>query len=98
MATYLELLQASRDDVLNQKVRVAVVIAAEAIRTELPATTNHAARALWAKTVYANPEGVAKEAIFAVLAQNAAATLAAILGATDATIQTAVNNAVDALA
>jgi len=98
MATYLELLSASRDDVLNQKMRVAVVIATEVIRTEAGATPNHAARVLWAKTVYQSPEDVAKRMIFAVLAQNANATLAAILASSDATIQTAVNAAVDALA
>jgi hypothetical protein len=98
MASYLELLDASNDDTLNQRMRVAVVIAAELVRTESTATTNHTARAAWAKTVYADPTAVAHKMIYAVLAQNAAAPLATILAATDASIQTAVNAAIDALA
>ena len=97
MATYLELLNCAGDDGLNQKIRVAVVIAAEAIRTESQATTNHTARLAWGKSAYASPETAARSAIWAVLAQNAGATQSAILSASDATIQTAVNAAVDAL-
>ena len=98
MATYLELLGASKDDALNQKMRFAVVMAAELIRTESGATNNHANRLLWAKQVYLNPEHVANQMIMAVLAQNASSPLAAILAASDATIQTAVNAAIDVLA
>ena len=97
MATYLELLSAAGDAGLNQKIRVAVVIAAEAIRTEAPATTNHTARQAWAKTVYQDPDAVGQKMIWAVLGQNAAVALPTILAASDSTIQTAVNAAVDAL-
>lgn len=97
MALYTEILTAARDDTLNQKVRVAVVIAAEVIRTEAAGTANHANRVAWAKTVYQSPEAVAERMIWAVLAQNAAVSLPTILAASDATIQTAVNAAVDAL-
>lgn len=98
MATYAELLTASANDVLVQKIRVAVVISAEKIRTEATGTTNHANRLIWAKAAYANPELEAKRMVWAVLAQNAAATYAAIIGASDATVQTAVDAAVDVFA
>lgn len=98
MATYAEILSASSDPTLNNKIRVAVVIAAEAVRTENTATTNHANRLLWAKAVFANPDQEARRMVWAVLAQNAGFTLAQILGATDAAVQTAVNNAVDVFA
>ena len=95
MATYAELLSASEDTTLKNKVRVALTIAAEAIRTEAAATTNHAARLAWAKTVSLNPAQYVDPMLRAVLAQNTGATLASILSATDATVQSAVNAAVD---
>ncbi|MFS2027071.1 hypothetical protein [Massilia sp. CT11-137] len=98
MATYVELLNASANDMLRQKVRVACVIAAEKVRTEATGTTNHAARMAWAKAVYANPEAEGNRMVWAVLAQNAGVTLAQIIGATDATVQTAVDAAVDVFA
>lgn len=98
MATYAELLTASGDTGLINKLRVAVVIAAEKVRTEAPATTNHANRLLWAKAVYANPATEGQRMMWAVLAQNQAATLAAITGATDSAVQTAVDAAVDVFA
>lgn len=98
MATYAELLTASENSTLNQKIRVACIIAAEAIRTENNATANHANRLIWAKAVFANPVAEAQRMLWAVLAQNKDATLAAITGATDAAVQTAVNAAVDVFA
>jgi hypothetical protein len=98
MATYAELLQASANDTLRQKVRVGCVIAAEKVRTEAGTTTSHTARMAWAKAVYANPEAEGNRMVWAVLAQNAAATYAAIIGAADATVQTAVDAAVDVFA
>lgn len=98
MATYNELLQASANDDLNARMRVAVIIACEAIRTEVDTTPNHAARLAWARQTLANPEFAARQMIWAVLAQNAGFTLAQITGATDAALQTAVNAAVNLLA
>lgn len=98
MATYFELLGASSNDAFRQKVRVACVIAAEKVRTEATSTANHVARMAWAKAVYANPEAEGNRMVWAVLAQNAAATLTAIIGADDATVQGAVNNAIDVFA
>lgn len=98
MATYAELLTASENATLNNKMRVAVVIAAEKVRTESNATANHANRLLWAKAVFADPNSEARRMMWAVLAQNQGATLAQITGATDATVQTAVDAAVDVFA
>lgn len=93
MATYAELLSAAENSTLQQKVRVAVVIAAETVRTESIGTTNHAARRVWAKKVLADPDVVPM--LWAVLAQNKGAALATILSSTDAQVQTAVDAAVD---
>lgn len=98
MATYAELLSAASNDVLVQKVRVACFIAAEKVRTEINTTPNHAARLLWAKSVYANPESEGRRMIYAVLAQNAIQPIASIIGASDALVQAAVDAAVDVFA
>jgi hypothetical protein len=98
MATYDELLLAAEDPGLNKRVRVACVIAADAICNELATATNHANRMLWAKSVFQNPTAEAQRMLWAVLAQNKGATLAAIKGADDATVQAAVNTAVDRFA
>lgn len=96
MATYAEIEAAAGHEPLRQKVRVACAIAAEAIRTESDQTPLHSARLVWAKNAFKNPRGAAEDIINAVLAQNAGATFAQITGASDATVQTAVNNAVNA--
>lgn len=59
---------------------------------------NHANRMLWAREVFKNPDVVARQMMTAVLAQNRAFTSAQITGATDAAVQTAVNNAINLLA
>jgi hypothetical protein len=91
MATYAELIQAAGDSALIDKVRVACVIAADAIRQNGAAT---AAQKAWARGVFNNPETPQTGLLWAVLAQNKASTLAAILGATDTQVQTAVDAAV----
>jgi len=96
MATYIELIGAYDDSTLRQKIAVACVIAAETIRTEDPGVPNHTNRVAWAKKVYVSPTNVANEMIWPVLAQNKAQTLASIIGASDANIQTAVEAAVAA--
>lgn len=98
MATYSELLQAAENDALRQKIRVAVIIAAEAIRIEVDTTANHAARLVWAAATFRNPVVEADRMLWAVLAQNKDATFAQIIGATDAQVQAAVNGAVNVFA
>lgn len=98
MATYDELLAANANTALLNKVRVAVVVAATTIMTEATATDNHQNRLKWAKEVFGDPAQAGSRMMWPVLAQNRVATLASIVGADDATVQTAVNNAVNVFA
>lgn len=97
MATYLELLQAAEDDTLNRKSRIAVIVAADLVRSEAAVTTNHQARLAWASQALRAPEQEGKRALWCALAQNSTATLSQLLAATDATLQTAINTAIDLL-
>jgi hypothetical protein len=99
MASYNELFDIARtNSELKNKILVACIIASEAIRTEDVGTPNHANRLAWAKAVFAAPDVEASRMIMAVLAQNKNFTPAQITGASDATIQTAVDTAVDVFA
>ena len=97
MASYAELyaLHLDNDDLLH-RITVATWIAAEAIRVEDPVTENHANRMIWAAEVLAGKSG--QQMFNAVLAANAALTVALIEAATDEQIQTQVNDAVDLVA
>ena len=98
MATSTELLQASGDDGLINKVRWAVVVAATNIMLEDAAVANHANRLIWAKTVFSDPAIAGTRMMWPVLAQNRTATLAQILAADDATVQAKVDAAVNVFA
>lgn len=98
MATYLELFDFRSNSSIVNRVAVACVIAADLIRQEAGATPNHANRIIWAKQVLENPESIARNVLWGVLAANKNATPAQITAATDETIQTAVNNIVDLFA
>ncbi len=95
MATYAELLTATENSVLRNRVRVAIWVAAETIRTEPTGTTNHTARMAWAKRAFENPDAQLEGVLRSILTQNRAQTLAAIIAADDASVQTAVTSAVD---
>lgn len=98
MATYAELFDLLNDAALRNKVAVAVMIAADTVRQEDPGTTNHANRLLWAKDALTNPKTMAQRMYPALLAVNNTLTVAQIQGATDAGIQSTVNNAIDIFA
>jgi len=98
MATYSELLTLSSNETLINKIRVAVVIAAETVRTEPINTPEHPNRLSWAKNVFSNPDGEARRMIWAVLAQNKTALASDILGASDEVVQGAVDAAVNVFA
>lgn len=98
MATYAELLAAAGNSTLMDKMRVAVIIAADKVRVEDITTPLHAERMLWAKAVYSNPTLEAQRMMWSVLAQNSTATSAAILAASDATVQTNVDACVSLFA
>lgn len=98
MAEYSDLYQLFAHGDLRNKIRVAVIIAAETIRNEDGGTTNHANRLLWAAEAFANPKSVADKMLMALLASNSELTIAQITGASDAAIQTKVDAAVDIFA
>lgn len=98
MATYAEILAASAHDGLRQKIRVAVVMAAETVRVEPEGTDKHIQRLQWAKAVFTNPELEGNKMVWPVLAQNASFTLTQITGATDAAVLSAVLAAINVIA
>ena len=99
MATYEELHGLFEgSSALKNKVKVAVIVAAESIRNEDGGTANHANRLLWAAEAFENPGGVAGKMLMAVLAANKAAAVGAITSASDTTIQANVDAVVDLFA
>src|SRR5262245_18136145 len=96
--TYTELFQTAPNGVLLGRITAAVAIAANTINSEDGGTTNHANRLLWAKSVCANPAAEANRIVWMVLAQNAGITVASLMAATDAQVQTAVNNVINLFA
>ena len=76
----------------------AVAVQADAIRQEAGATTNHTNRVKWAKQAFIDPQAMANKMSWAILAANAASTLAQIQAATDASLLSAVAAAVDTFA
>lgn len=98
MATYTDLYNLFSDAELRNKITVAVIVATETVRNEAPATANHANRLLWAKEALTNPSAMGSNMYLAVLAQNKSSTVAQIQNATDAVIQTNVENVIDIFA
>lgn len=98
MATLTELSSLLNDGPLTDKTKAACLVAAQAIITENSGTTNHANRLKWAKKVFQDPVSQGTLMLRAVLAANSTATLTQINSASDSTIQTAVNAAVDVVA
>jgi len=98
MATYEELYSLWHESSLKNRVTVAAIVAAETIQGEDPAIPNHANRLIWAKATLENPMSVADAVFRLVLAANKDATTEAILKASDASIQSAVDTAVDMFA
>lgn len=97
MATYLELFDLSSSPTigdLRKRIRVAITVKAQAIAVSASPT---AAAKAWANAAFVNPQGYEGVVLNYVLAANKAATTAQISAADDATVQTAVNAAVDTL-
>lgn len=94
MATYLELHALRSNSDLIEKITVAVGKKAQGLLDGVGATSKQVA---WANEAIANPKAKADALINYVLAKNSAATPAQITGATDATIQSNVDAAVDVL-
>ncbi len=98
MATYEELFGLRNNSALKNRVTSSVVIAAETVMNELDTVPNHANRLIWAKAVFANPSAEADRMFWAVLAANSDASVAQIEGASDAAIQTNVDDHIDLFA
>ena len=87
MATFIELYDLISEDELRNKVRVATRNSAQNLLESTPT----ASEIDWAAEVFSNPERESQKAFESVLAVNKDATVANILGATDAAIQTNVD-------
>ena len=97
MATYAELAVIASDasfGAFQSKVRVACAVKAQALLT---AATPTPAGIAWALTTLRSPATAAEPVLWYVIAANSGATIAQILGATDAAVQANVNTAVDAI-
>lgn len=94
MATYTELADLESNGTLRNKIRTAVLIKAQTL-IDLASPT--AAQLAWASDAIANVEAQTTKLFRYVLAASSSATAAQIQNATDATIQTNVNAAVDKL-
>lgn len=75
--------------IVQQRVLVAVCIAAMNVLVESDQTPNHAARIAWAQKALADPLAMAKKMIWGVLTDPVIQGIGA--GATDANIQTSVD-------
>lgn len=95
MATYQELFDLRQDQVLLDKITVAVIVAADTIYAEAGGTANHANRLIWAREAAQQPLAMAKVFMAAVLAANKAVAASAISGASDISIQVSVDAVVD---
>jgi len=98
MASYAELYGLRNDSALRNRVMVACIIAAEVVMAEVDTTPNHANRLVWAASVFANPVAEASRMFMAILAANSGLTVEQIQGATDAQIQTGVDDHIDLFA
>ncbi len=87
MATYIELRGLFNNDVLVNKVTVALLVSVDALVTATPTAADKA----YAVAVYANPQGEAKKVLMSVLAANKDVAFASIQSASDSAIQTKVD-------
>lgn len=96
MATYQELFGLALDTPsgLSEKITVGIAVKAQSIAVDVNST---APQKSWAIGALRNPSGEFQAVLNYLLAANKAATAAQISGASDETVQTAVNAAVDQL-
>ena len=97
MATYLELFDlgtnADNNDLLNRT----IVAVTKKAQTPLDGATPTTNEVTWAAGVLSSPRSKAQELLYYILAANSASSTAQILAATDATLQTNIDSAADAL-
>jgi len=98
MASYLELFTLKNDSDLQDRILVATVVAAEAIRTDADPPANQVQREAWARQALLDPVTESRRMLWAVLAANKSATTASILAVEDTVLQGSVNAVVDLFA
>ncbi len=98
MATYAQLFELRSNSPVRNRVTVACAVAAEAIRGEPVETDNNANRLIWAAKVMPNPLAYADEMLWSLLAANKDQDVATITAASDATVQSQVDDAVNLFA
>jgi hypothetical protein len=98
MATYNELRSLFTHGELRNRIEVACIIAAEAIRTEDVGVDNHPNRLVWAKAAFENPNAIRDHMLMALLAANKNTAVEAITSVSDSALQTLVDAAVDVFA
>ncbi len=97
MATYVELhdlLGSPTLDTVRKRIRVAIAVRAQTIAADQAATAGQKA---WAKEALKNVTGHEEAVLRYILAANKAATVAAIIAADDAAVQTQVDAAVNTM-
>jgi hypothetical protein len=97
MATYLELYALRNNADLMQRLIIAILVAANSVRLEASNTPFHSNRVAWAQNAVKDPDVYASKALYLLLAQNKALTVAQIQSVTDTAIQTAVDELVNTL-
>lgn len=90
MASCTEIRALFSNDELRNRITVATVIASNAALAGTPT----AAQQKFANWVFSNPDQAGSRVLMAVLAANNTFTAAQITGATDATLQSAVNSVI----
>lgn len=95
MATYQELVDLRRNQVLLDKVTVAIIVAAETVYAEEGVMPNHVNRVIWAREASINPRRMSEVFMSAVLAANKNITATNIISAADSTIQTNVDDVIN---
>lgn len=93
MATLIELRDTASNAILTGRVESALIIAVQAILDGTPQLTDQQ----YAAYVFANTKSEGKKAVKSVLAKNNTATVVQILGASDATVQSNVDDVVTTL-
>ncbi len=98
MATYTELRGLFANNLLKNRIEVACLVAAEAIRVEDGGTVNNANRLIWAKAAFNNPTAKAAPMLKRLLAANKDSTVENIQAVIDSALQVLVDAAVDLFA
>ena len=94
MANYTELSELKSDPAIGSKVETAIAIKCQAIIDDVEATTEEKT---WAKAVIQDPKSKVNSIMWSLLVDNKDATIEQIQSASDASVQTNVNDAIDNL-